>query len=476
MGRNGFAYFDQDTGDYHGSTGTYTAWNQGYAYRNDGVDIEECSDKGNGYNVGWTSDNEFLVYTLQTDTAAAYTLDIRSASGGGGGTLLIDANGVPVCEPVKLPGTSGWQNWQTSSVQNIILPAGYIELKLTWLTGGSNLNFIRFHDPVSTSGIPFVFTAGETNEDGSLITFGFNKEITTPEGEIANEEFHLYVNSVETAQGQITADQNDPQILHLSTGTEIDYGDIVELSYDGSSVYSGEQALVSFQKKNIVNRLPVRYTLPCKIEAENYYTNVGLQLENCEDTGGGLNTGYANPGDYLDYRINVKESSYYLISYRVATIRTNAEIFVQVGDGTTFTTIDTVKFTATGDWQSWKTQSSLARIEAGKYLFRIKVKQSEFNLNWFQFTKSSYTGMDQGDEMFFTIFPNPTRNQASVVFPDGLEGTKNIQVIDMGGRTIWQDDSSENVVLIETSGFSPGIYMIRARSGNRSGRLKLVVE
>jgi hypothetical protein len=52
LGRNGYAYADFDTANYHQSEfGRHTTWNHGHSYRNDGVDIGECGDteETNGY-------------------------------------------------------------------------------------------------------------------------------------------------------------------------------------------------------------------------------------------------------------------------------------------------------------------------------------------------------------------------------------------------------------------------------------------
>ncbi|MCB0582429.1 MAG: hypothetical protein KDD10_24335, partial [Phaeodactylibacter sp.] len=45
MGAVGTAYYDTDVATYHVSTGNYTAWNAGWSYRNDGVDIEPSLDE-----------------------------------------------------------------------------------------------------------------------------------------------------------------------------------------------------------------------------------------------------------------------------------------------------------------------------------------------------------------------------------------------------------------------------------------------
>jgi len=95
MGRNKYAYFDTDTAN---TGGTSTVWNQGWSYRNDGVDIEACTDAlaNNGYSIGWTATGEWMEYTLEVDSTAGYTLDIRSASGSGASRIHMEVNGKSV--------------------------------------------------------------------------------------------------------------------------------------------------------------------------------------------------------------------------------------------------------------------------------------------------------------------------------------------------------------------------------------------
>ena len=42
LGRAGVAYVDEVDATYHVSNGSFTAWNNGWTGRNDGVDIESC--------------------------------------------------------------------------------------------------------------------------------------------------------------------------------------------------------------------------------------------------------------------------------------------------------------------------------------------------------------------------------------------------------------------------------------------------
>jgi hypothetical protein len=52
LGKRGSAYNDKEYQNTN-SDGA-RVWNNGWSYRNDGVDIEKCSDQiTNGFNVGW---------------------------------------------------------------------------------------------------------------------------------------------------------------------------------------------------------------------------------------------------------------------------------------------------------------------------------------------------------------------------------------------------------------------------------------
>ena len=150
IGDQGVAYTDQDPWAVSGTPGS---GNTGGAYRNDGVDIEESSDpQGCEYNVGWIETIEQLRYTVTVDEAGTYDVEFRVASAGSGGQLNVSVGGEAL-GAVTVPGTGGWQTWQSVWLRGVDLPAGEHELRLVVRTGGFNLNALRF---VAASG-----TAGE---------------------------------------------------------------------------------------------------------------------------------------------------------------------------------------------------------------------------------------------------------------------------------------------------------------------------
>ncbi len=85
IGHGGATYHDLDLMRVDGRDGV---GNQGYEYRNDGVDIEKSMDpEGFAYNVGWIETTEWLTWTVQIDTAGTYDVEIRVAADAAGRSL-----------------------------------------------------------------------------------------------------------------------------------------------------------------------------------------------------------------------------------------------------------------------------------------------------------------------------------------------------------------------------------------------------
>jgi hypothetical protein len=139
-GRHTVAYKDND---YH-NTNNGSTWNNGWIYRNDGVDIERCSDAvTNGYNVGWTGTGEFLVYTVNVLQSGKYSITLRTAVNNTGGYVGVGWDGgTQVLTP--LPVTGGWTSWGNASLGTVELTAGTHKFKLATFFGGFNLNYLLF--------------------------------------------------------------------------------------------------------------------------------------------------------------------------------------------------------------------------------------------------------------------------------------------------------------------------------------------
>ena len=145
IGKNGFAYNDKDYKNTSGSAGG-ASWNSGGLYRNDGVDIESCSDwPTNGYNVGWIENGEFLVFTVNVTKTATYDISVRVASQAAVSLAIqFRLDGSSFGNWINVPNTGGWQSWQSVSAGQVQLTAGTHLFRVGILTGGFNLNYIEF--------------------------------------------------------------------------------------------------------------------------------------------------------------------------------------------------------------------------------------------------------------------------------------------------------------------------------------------
>ena len=122
----------------------------GGAYRSNAVDIKAATDTGGGYLVGWTKAGEWLNYTVAVAKSATYTLDVRLASDGVGGTFHIEVNGVNKTGAIQVPDTGGWQNWRTVTKSSVTLAAGTQTVKFVLDTIGpsgsvANFNWFAVH-------------------------------------------------------------------------------------------------------------------------------------------------------------------------------------------------------------------------------------------------------------------------------------------------------------------------------------------
>jgi aryl-phospho-beta-D-glucosidase BglC (GH1 family) len=146
-GMNGYAYSDQAWEDVRLTTGTYTAWNNGWVYRNNGVDIETTFDPiSNGYTVGWFSRGEWLKFTVDVTAAGTYTIEFRIANGSpANGTVQIqNADGTEILATSTVPSTGSWSNWTTVSVTGGFRKAGLQGIRIANTLGEYNINSVNF--------------------------------------------------------------------------------------------------------------------------------------------------------------------------------------------------------------------------------------------------------------------------------------------------------------------------------------------
>ncbi len=141
MGPQQIAYYDTDTARYQYTPGVNTEGNKGYAYRNDGVDIQKTE---NGYCIFNIEDNEWLQYTVTAEEAGEYSLIVFAAAEKTGSILTVAVADKRIKDELEIPVTIGMHQWQAVPAGNIYLHKGDNIIRLIAIKGGFNLDHIQF--------------------------------------------------------------------------------------------------------------------------------------------------------------------------------------------------------------------------------------------------------------------------------------------------------------------------------------------
>jgi endoglucanase len=151
LGRNGFAYYDKDTADFHVATNKQGKGNSGGVYRNDGVDIIPCTDAiTNGYCVTSFETDEWMKYTVNVKAEGSYSLSLRVAADNANGKIMLLLNNQTLENGFSIPETGGITKWQSVSLQPIQLLKGINTIIVKAAGGGFNINYLELSKITAT--------------------------------------------------------------------------------------------------------------------------------------------------------------------------------------------------------------------------------------------------------------------------------------------------------------------------------------
>ena len=208
------------------------------------------------------------------------------------------------------------------------------------------------------------------------------------------------------------------------------------------------------------------------IQAESFGEMVGVQTENTTDTGGGLNVGYIDNGDWMKYKtITIPTSGSYFVEYRVASAVGGGKLTLDLNSGSIV--LGSVNIPNTGGWQTWTIVSHTVNINAGTYDFGIFSNVGGWNINWWRISKSgSGARVASSDEKAVeneiqpVVYPNPA--ESYIVVTDLFKGANQVSIIDLTGREISniavQDQKS---ISINIRNLNSGLHFVQVRSATR---------
>ena len=476
LGTAGIAYHDVGVATYHVSNGSFTAWNTGWAYRNDGVDIQPTNDSENqiGHSVGWIDLGEWMQYTVDVEQEGVYEVRVRTATEGFDGRYHLEIDDSAITGTRFVPHTGSFTSWRTAMVPDVVITKDDSRLKFVAEGSGFNLSTIEF---VRTGDINSIATkqVSAITDNEQTVRLNLNKPLTIATG-FAND-FDITVNgsSVSITEGIIQSD-NSRTILftvdHIFRTAEN-----IRISYLGNNLEAIDGSkLETFSNVDVINTIARIHAIPGRIEAEDFFFQNGVQLESTTDIGGGENIGFLDAGDFLDYRVTVGSGGQYSVAYRVASEGSDGKIQLQrIDENGATIPLHSTNFFSTGGWQTWNTSSSsLVKLPAGDHHLRLLVTGSQFNVNWFEF--DFITAVEElNDNSKFSVFPNPSSGEFFIEKEDDFN-IKFIEVYDISGKLILKDYNGAAVTKVDLSRFVDGPYYLKIRTEDGTDFSKRVLK
>jgi aryl-phospho-beta-D-glucosidase BglC (GH1 family) len=323
-----------------------------------GLQTEATADTGGGLNVGWSDIGDYLEYNINVSAAALYALEMRVASLQAGGSLDVTIDGIKLAQ-VNFPATGGWQNWQTVVSAPIAFPEGAHKLRLTFMKTGFNINWLA----VKASAI-------EIKDVSNLKAAAGDSKVSLSWTPSVSAEASKVTISYGAATVDVPKGTNAAEVAGLVNGTTYTFT-VKAVAADGNASPGVKASAAPFKGKQI----------PGQLEAEVWDGMYGFQTEPCLDAGAGLNVGWTDAGDWLEYSVNVPSSLLFSADFRVAGFQDNAKIDVSIDGVKT----GTVAVPNSGGYQKWVTVNGGSySLSAGSHTIRLTVAAAGFNLNWFK--------------------------------------------------------------------------------------------
>ncbi len=194
--------------------------------------------------------------------------------------------------------------------------------------------------------------------------------------------------------------------FHLLPGQHV-----MQVTLDGNGPTAGMGNFNWFAVQPFVPSTPFGGTpsaIPGQIEVENFdaggksvgywngatYNSGGanarpgetVAIENCSDTGGGYDVGNTNPGDWLNYSVNISTARAYTLHVRVAKA-VGGGVFHLAVDGRAVT--GPISLPETTGWQTWQTLDVPGvQLPQGPHTLQLVMDSGGFyntvgNFNWF---------------------------------------------------------------------------------------------
>jgi hypothetical protein len=108
-----------------------------------GIDLEPAADTGGGQNIGWIDKDDWVEYTVFIPSTGDYLIEYRVAGEYDSLGFDVKLDGILI-DNQALNNPGGWQNWATQSRIVRGLTEGEKTMRLDFIDGPINTNWIQF--------------------------------------------------------------------------------------------------------------------------------------------------------------------------------------------------------------------------------------------------------------------------------------------------------------------------------------------
>ncbi len=144
-GNNYVAYFDNQSEDPNKFSPDTKSWNNGWSYRNDGVDIGFSSGGTGDYHIGWIEDGEWIKYSIRSEKPDNYKIFLEISSYDNNGMILATTEVGDTLGPINIPNSIGLgDGWRIINLGNISIQEKST-LKIKAISGGFDFKNIIFN-------------------------------------------------------------------------------------------------------------------------------------------------------------------------------------------------------------------------------------------------------------------------------------------------------------------------------------------
>jgi endoglucanase len=234
-----------------------------------------------------------------------------------------------------------------------------------------------------------------------------------------------------------------------------------------------------------------------RIEAENWSSMNGVQTEGTSDAGGGLNVGYIDNGDWMDYSYNAPVSGTYTIRFRVAS----GGRFSIAANGST---VGSIAWENTGGFQNWQTFSTTVNLSQGAQIIRLTSTAGTANINWIEIVAPGSTttarmasATDEataaaaetkpgaettgGAKAAIRVFPNPIEERFTLQLNSDYTGSVKVVVRDAKGSavksfTLNKGSKGSFQAYLSLQGVPAGTYTLSTYQSNEAAQSLQIIK